>query len=57
MKTWKKNVRFEVFMVMSMKNAVFCDVMPCVFCNNRHFRRTYRLHHEGDKNGFARNAE
>jgi hypothetical protein len=27
-------VRFEVFMAVTMKNAVFWDVMPCGSCKN-----------------------
>jgi hypothetical protein len=33
-----------------IKNAIFWDVMPCGSCKNQHFRGTYRLHHQGDKN-------
>jgi hypothetical protein len=33
-----------------MKNSVFWYVTPCGSCKNRRFGRTYRLHHEGDKN-------
>jgi hypothetical protein len=39
-----------------MKNAVFWDVTPCVSCKNRRFRGTYRLHHQADKNWWARNS-
>jgi hypothetical protein len=35
-----------------MKNAVFWNVMLCASCKNRPFGGTYRLHHQGDKNGF-----
>jgi hypothetical protein len=28
-------VRFEIFTVVTMKNAVFWDVMPCVSCKNQ----------------------
>jgi hypothetical protein len=38
-----------------MKNAIFLDVTQCGSCNNRRFRGTYRLHHQGDKNRGARN--
>jgi hypothetical protein len=37
-------VRFEVFPVVAMKNAVFWDVVSYGFCKNRLFVRTYRLH-------------
>jgi hypothetical protein len=33
-----------------LKNGVFWDVTACVSCKNRHFERTYRLHHQGEKN-------
>jgi hypothetical protein len=29
-----------------LRNAVFCDMMPCGSCKNRRFGRTYRLHHQ-----------
>jgi hypothetical protein len=29
--------RFEIFMVVTMKNAVFWDVTPCGACKNRRF--------------------
>jgi hypothetical protein len=35
---------------VSMKNAVFWDVMPCGSCKNRHSGETWRFHHQGDKN-------
>jgi hypothetical protein len=31
---------FEVFMVVTMKNAVFWDVTPCDCCKNRRFGGT-----------------
>jgi hypothetical protein len=37
-------VKFEVYMAVTMKNAVFWDVVPCRFCVNRRFGGTYRLH-------------
>jgi hypothetical protein len=46
-------VRFKGFTAVTMKNAVFWDVTPC---ENRRFGGTYRLHHQGDKNRWARNA-
>jgi hypothetical protein len=38
------NVSFELFMAMTMKNAIFCDVTRCGSCKNRRFRGTYQLH-------------
>jgi hypothetical protein len=32
-----------------MKNAVFWDVAPCIYCANRRFGGTYRLYLEGRK--------
>jgi hypothetical protein len=29
------HVRFEVFMVVAMENAIFWDVMPCGSCKNQ----------------------
>jgi hypothetical protein len=37
------DVGFEVFTAVTMKNAVFLDVMPCGSCKNRRFGGTYRL--------------
>jgi hypothetical protein len=42
--------RFEVFTAVTIKKAIFWDVMPCGSCKNRHFRGTYRLHHQVGKN-------
>jgi hypothetical protein len=53
--TNKLLVRFEVFTVMTMKNAVLWDVAPCRYCVNRPFGRTYRLHLQGIRNPRARN--
>jgi hypothetical protein len=44
------NVRFEVFTAMTMKNAVFWDVMPCGSYKNRCFGGMYRVHDQGEKN-------
>jgi hypothetical protein len=33
-------VRFEVFMVVTMKNAVFWDITLCGFCKNQCFGGT-----------------
>jgi hypothetical protein len=35
---------FEVFMAVTMKNAVFWDVVPCAFIINRRFGVTYHPH-------------
>jgi hypothetical protein len=48
-------VRFEVFTTVTMKNGVFCDVMPCGSCKNLSFGGTQRLRHQGDKNRSTRN--
>jgi hypothetical protein len=32
-----RNVRFEVFMAVTMKKGVFWDVTPCGSCKNRRF--------------------
>jgi hypothetical protein len=42
-------VRFEVFTAVTMKNAVFWDVVTCRSCVNRRFGGTYRLHLYGRK--------
>jgi hypothetical protein len=42
-------VRFEVFIVVTMKNAVFWDVALCRYCVNRRFGGTYRFHLQGRK--------
>jgi hypothetical protein len=34
------DVRFEVFMALAMKNAVFWDVAPCGSCKNQRFGET-----------------
>jgi hypothetical protein len=36
-------------MAVTMKNAVFWDVAPCISCVNRRFGGTYRLHFHGKK--------
>jgi hypothetical protein len=35
---------------ISMKIAVFWDLTPCGFCENRCLGGTYRLRHQGNKN-------
>jgi hypothetical protein len=48
-------VLFEVFTVVTIKNAVFWDVTPCDSYNNRRFKGNHYLLHVGDKNWQARN--
>jgi hypothetical protein len=48
-------VRFEVFMAVTMKNAIFWDVEPCISCVNRRFEGTYHLHIQSRKNPRERN--
>jgi hypothetical protein len=36
----KKDVRFEVFTAVTMKNGVFWNVTPCGSCKNRRFGGT-----------------
>jgi hypothetical protein len=43
-------MRFEFFTAVTMKNAVFWNVMPCGSCKNRRFGGTYHLNHQGNKN-------
>jgi hypothetical protein len=45
-----KELRFEVVMAVTMKNAVFWDVKPYGSCKDRRFGETYRIHHQGEKN-------
>jgi hypothetical protein len=40
---------FVVFTAVTMKNAVFLDVVPCRFYMNRRFGGKYRLHLQGKK--------
>jgi hypothetical protein len=35
-----KRARFEVFTALTMKKAVFLDVVPCGSCKNRRFGGT-----------------
>jgi hypothetical protein len=48
-------VILEVFTAVTMKNGVFWDITPCGSFNNRRFRETYRLLHQGDKNRWISN--
>jgi hypothetical protein len=47
--------RIPVKCISSLKNAVLWDVMLCASYKNRHFRGTYCLCHQGEKNERARN--
>jgi hypothetical protein len=53
--------RFEVLLEveteLTLKNAVFWDVMLCGSCKNRRFGGTYRLHRQGDKNRLVINND
>jgi hypothetical protein len=49
-------VRFEVFTVVTMKNAVFWGVATCGSCKSQHFTGTYCLHHQGEESQRARNS-
>jgi hypothetical protein len=42
--------------ILILKNGVIWDVTPCGSCKNRHFGGTWRLHHQSDKNWWARNV-
>jgi hypothetical protein len=42
-------LRFEVFTVMTMKNAALWDVQPRGSCENRRFGETRRLRLQGRK--------
>jgi hypothetical protein len=48
-KLWN-NVRFEVFVAVTMKNAIFWDVAPCDSCKNRRFRGMSALKRETSRN-------
>jgi hypothetical protein len=41
-----RDVRFEVFTAVTMKNGVFWDVTPCGSCKNRRFGGTQRFLHQ-----------
>jgi hypothetical protein len=43
-----KYVRFKVVTAVTMKNAVFWDVMPCGSFKNQSFGGTWHLYHQGD---------
>jgi hypothetical protein len=42
-------VEFEVFIAVTMKNAVVLDVATCGYCNIRRFGGTCRLNFKGKK--------
>jgi hypothetical protein len=42
-------------MAVTMKNAIFSDVMPRGSCKNRRFRGMYHLHNQTEKKQQARN--
>jgi hypothetical protein len=42
-------------MAVTMKKAIFWDVMPYGSCKNRRFGGSYHLHRQGDKDQLARN--
>jgi hypothetical protein len=46
-KIYSAVVGFEVFMAVTMKNAVFSHVAPCEFIINRRFGGTCRLYLQG----------
>jgi hypothetical protein len=46
----KTFVRFDIFTAVTMKNAVFWDVMSRGCCKNRRFEGAYRLRHQGEDN-------
>jgi hypothetical protein len=48
-------VRCEVFMAVTMRNAVLLDVTPWGYYKNRRLGGTYRFYQQGDKNRRARN--
>jgi hypothetical protein len=37
-------------MAVTMKNAIFWDVIPCGSCKNQHFGGMHCLHHQEGKN-------
>jgi hypothetical protein len=49
--TYSVLVKYE-----SVMNAFSWDVKPCGSCNKRRFGGMERLHHQGDKNRWARNS-
>jgi hypothetical protein len=47
------HVRFEVFTAVTMKNAIFWDVMPCGSCKNQSLRGMQRLHPQGERHSIS----
>jgi hypothetical protein len=45
-----KNVRFEVFTAVNMKNVGLWDITPCDIYKNRRLGGTWSLYHQGEKN-------
>jgi hypothetical protein len=43
------HAKFDVFIAVAMKNAVFWDVEPCRSCVKRRFGGTYSIHLQGRK--------
>jgi hypothetical protein len=41
----------DMICILSQKNSVFWDVVPCIICVNRRFGRMYLLHIQGRKIG------
>jgi hypothetical protein len=48
-------VRFEIFTVVTKKNAIFRDVTPSGSCKKQCFRGIYHQHHRFEKNQRATN--
>jgi hypothetical protein len=48
------NIRFEVFMAVTMKNGVFWDITSCGSCKNQRFLGIKRFHHQSDTKKFLR---
>jgi hypothetical protein len=38
LENWLYVVKFDIFMAVTMKNAIFWDVAPCGSCKNQRFR-------------------
>jgi hypothetical protein len=49
-----KHAGFEVFMAVTMKNAILWDVAPCGFIINRRFGGMCRLHLHGIRNNASK---
>jgi hypothetical protein len=56
--SWIPNVGFEVFTAVVMKSIIFWDIMSCSPSSfSRRFRGTYRLHLQGRRNKFSKQAK